>query len=366
MLASLAAIGAISGIAGGLAALLVLAERYIADYGECTITVNDEKKLTVQGGTSLLEALSSKKIFIPSACGGRGTCAYCKLKILDGGGPMGPTESPLLEPDEKSNDTRISCQVKVREDLRIEIPEELFAVKEFRGRVARIRDLTHDIKELRIELLEPKTIDFVAGQYVQLVCPPYPGSSEQVSRAYSMSNPPSDNRAVEMIIRLVPDGICTTWVFNHLKEGEEVTLTGPYGKFRLTDNDADMVWVAGGSGMAPFWSIARDMAEHGNQRTVSYFFGALTQKDLFLVDELHEIEEKLPKFRFIPALSQPEEGTEWSGETGLITTVAEKHLPDDCPAEAYLCGSGGMIRAACKTLESKGIPPERTYYDEFT
>jgi len=366
MLSLTIAVLVISTISGGLAALLVLAERFIANYGECQITINGEKTLAAEGGRSLLETLASQKIFIPSACGGRGTCALCKVKVLEGGGPVAPTELPLLSADERAANVRISCQVKVRNDIAIDIPPELFSVREYRGVVERIRDLTHDMKELGIRLVEPSEISFTAGQYVQLVAPEYKGSPEPVYRAYSVSSPPSRKDAIELIIRLVPGGICTTWVFNHLKRGDEVRLNGPYGQFGLTESDAEMIWIAGGSGMAPFWSIARDMAEKGVESKCTYFFGALTQKDLFLVDEFRELERKMPGFKFIPALSEPGEGGKWDGETGLITDVVGRHVEQGTVAEAYLCGSGGMIKAACKVLEAKGIPEERMFFDEFT
>jgi len=366
MISIVISVGVISFIAAALAALLVVAERTIANYGDCNITINGEKTLTVRGGTSLLEALASEKVFIPSACGGRGTCAYCKLKVLDGGGPVMPTELPLLERDEQEANVRISCQVKVRNDLAIEIPEELFAVKEFRGVVESIRDLTPDMKEIRIKLLEPDRIEFVPGQYVQLVAPAYGDNPEPVYRAYSLSNPPSDGDAVELIVRLVPGGICTTWIFTMLKEGDEVMLNGPYGDFRLSDSNAEMIWIAGGSGMAPFWSIARHMAENDIRRPCTYLFGALTRRDLFFLDEFREVQKQLPNFRFVPALSNPDEGDTWTGETGLITEVADRHVAPGTGAEAYLCGSGGMIEAACRVLETKHIPEERRFYDSFT
>ncbi len=366
MTSILISVGIISVIAAALAALLVLAEHTIANYGDCTITINAEKKLVVRGGVSLLEALNSEKIFIPSACGGRGTCAYCKLKVLDGGGPVMPTELPFLDEEERSSNVRISCQVKVRNDLAIEIPEELFAVKEFRGVVESIRDLTPDMKEIRIKLIEPDRIKFVPGQYVQLVAPAYGDNPEPVYRAYSLSSVPSDDGTVELIIRLVPGGICTTWVFTVLKEGDEVTMNGPYGDFRLSDSDAEMIWIAGGSGMAPFWSIIRYMAEKNIQRKCTYFFGALTRKDMFLLDELRDIQKTLPNFKFVPALSNPDEADAWTGDTGLITEVLDRHIEAGTEAEAYLCGSGGMIDAACTALEAKHIPEERRFYDSFT
>ena len=349
-----------------LAALLIVAERYMVNYGACTIDVNDgARQLEIDGGDTLLESLKTEGIFIPSACGGRGTCSYCKVKVLEGGGPLLPTEGPLLTADEIADDLRVSCQIKVRNGLKILIPEDLFAVREYRGVVERISDLTHDIKALRIRLIEPDTLTFVAGQYIQLEAPAYGDNPEPVYRAYSMSNPPSDDRAVETIIRLVPGGICTTWVFQHLSEGDEVTLNGPYGDFRLSDSNREMIWIAGGSGMSPFRSMVRYMAEAGIERKTTYFFGAVQRRDLFLLDDLTELARKLPWFEFIPALSAPSEQDDWTGETGLITEVVDRHIPDGRELEGYLCGSAGMIEAAHDLLRTKGMTDDRVFYDKF-
>jgi Na+-transporting NADH:ubiquinone oxidoreductase subunit F len=355
-------------LSGVLATLLVLAERFLVNYGPCTIDVNrGAKRFEVTGGEMLLTSLRNEGIFLPSACGGRGTCAYCKCQIDEGGGPVAPTEEPLLTDQEVGSSVRISCLVKVRNDLSIVVPEQLLFVRQFRGVVERIRDLTYDMKELRIKLIQPDTIDFIAGQYVQLDTPPYASVRESVFRAYSMSSPPSEKNAIELIIRLVPGGICTTWVFTLLKEGDEVTFTGPFGDFRLSDTDREMLWVAGGSGMAPFWSIIRDMREKNVQRRCTYFFGAVGKRDLFLIDELRELEQELPWFTFIPALSEPNDGDHWDGETGLITEVVDRHVKDSADEqEAYLCGSGGMIDAAINVLKGKNIPDERIFYDKFT
>jgi len=357
--------GATSGI---LAVLLVIAERYLANYGTCAIDINQgAKRLEVQGGRPLLATLMAERIFIPSACGGRGTCAYCKVKVTRGGGQLIPTEENLLTPEEIADSVRISCQLKVRTDMAIEIPEHLFLVKQFTGVVERMQDLTGDIKLVRIRLKEPETIAFTPGQYIQLECPAYGGSPEPIYRAYSIASPPSDDHHIELIIRLAPGGICTTWVFTMLKEGDAVRLNGPYGEFRLSDDpDREMIWIAGGSGMAPFWSIVRHMREQGIERRCRYFFGAVRRRDLFLVDELRQLEKDLPGFRFIPALSGPEEGDHWEGETGLITEMVDRHLDDGANEEGYLCGSAGMIDASVKVLNGKGIPEERIYYDKFT
>lgn len=357
----------ISGICAALAVLLLIAERYLANYGQCRLTINaGERELDVKGGRTVLESLMEEGIFIPSACGGRGTCAYCKLKITEGGGEIVPTELPFLTEEEQSDSVRLSCQVKVRNDLALVIPEELFLVREYRGVVERIRDLTHDIKEVRIRLVEPETMEFEAGRYIQLETPAYGDNPEAVYRAYSMSNPPSDSRAVELIVRLVPEGICTTWVFTILAEGDEVVLNGPYGEFGLADTDREMVWIAGGSGLAPFYGMIRHMKERKIARKCTFFFGALAKRDLFLVDELRKIEKEMRNFTFVPALSEPAPEDDWNGETGLITEILDRHVDDAGGKEFYLCGSGGMIEAAHKMLEDKGADEELIYYDKFT
>ncbi len=348
-----------------LATLLVLAEKRILNYGACTIDINQgEKTLNVPGGGSLLGTLGEQEIFIPSACGGRGSCAYCKVQVHDGAGPVGPIEEPYLTPEERKKDVRLSCQVKVRNDLKIEIPKEYFSVKKFSAKLLHKKPLTHDIVELRLELLEPNQIAFTAGQYVQLESEDYKGK-ESVMRAYSISSPPSDTNHVELIVRRVPNGICTTWVFDHVKEKQKISLSGPYGEFQLSDTDAPIICIAGGSGMAPIWSIVRDMKEKGISRETTYFFGALTQRDLFFVDELKALEAELPWFHFVPALSNEPDDSGWDGEQGLITDVVARHFPDTSKHEAYLCGSPGMINACLKVLSQGGMPDENIFYDKF-
>lgn len=364
MMGILPAILIVSSIAAALAAALVIAQRFVADYGECEIKINDSESITVEGGATLLESLTQNKIFIPSACGGRGTCAYCKLKVLDGGGPIVPTEEPYLDADEKKDGIRLSCQVKVRNDLRIQIPEELIAIKEYACTCTRIRDLTHDIKEFRFELKEPATIDYIPGQYVQLFCPAY-GGNEEVYRAYSIASNPAEKGIVDLIIRLVPGGICTTWCFEHLKEGDEVRINGPYGEFRLADTDAPVILVAGGSGMAPMKCILHHMKNTGNSRKATYLFGANRVKEMFYMDLMKEFEKSLKDFRFVPVISKPGEDEKWDGETGLVTESLRRNFKDASGHEGYLCGSPGMIDAAIKVLVDLGMPEDKISYDKF-
>lgn len=356
----------VTSVAVFLALLMVIADATIANYGEVNINVNDgSKDLTVKGGQPLLKALNSEGIFIPSACGGRGSCGLCKVQVVKGGGQLLPTELPWLSEEERKDNVRLSCQFKVKEDIEIKIPEELFLVKEFKTRVAAIRDLTYDIKEVTLELIDPPEINAAAGQFIQFQVPEYELTDEEVYRAYSMSSAPSDNKHVELEIRLVPNGICTTYVHKFLKEGDLVTINGPYGDFYLRDTQREIIFVAGGSGMAPIKAILLDMEEKKIARKIRYFFGARSTRDLFLVDEMKRLENALPDFTFIPALSAPEEGEAWNGETGLITEVMDRMLEHVEETEAYLCGSPGMIDACIKVLEDKGVPEERIFYDKF-
>jgi Na+-transporting NADH:ubiquinone oxidoreductase subunit F len=352
-------------IAVVLALLMVIADATVGNYGVVKITINDKKELEVLGGQPLLKALNNEGVFIPSACGGRGSCGLCKVQVLEGGGNYLPTELPWISEEERSDNIRLSCQFKVKNDVAIKIPEELFSVRQFTTTVESIRDLTHDIKEVRLKLEDPPEIEMKAGQFIQFQVPEYELTDEPVYRAYSMASVPSDTNHIELEIRLVPNGICTTYVHKHLKEGDTVMVNGPYGEFFLRDTDRDIICIAGGSGMAPLKSILLDMAEHESPRTARYFFGARTGKDLFLLDEMKELEERMKDFKFIPALSEPQPEDNWTGETGLITDVVKRMAENASEAEAYLCGSPGMIDACVKVLKELGMPEERIYFDKF-
>ena len=355
----------VSFIGAALAALLAVSQRCLADYGECKILLNSEKQISVQGGRSLLSVLTEKKIFIPSACGGRGTCGLCKLKVVEGAGLLLPTEEPYLDNEERESGIRLSCQVKVRNDLKIQIPDELFSIREFTCKCTEITDLTHDIKQFRFEMLEPDTIDYVPGQYVQLLTPVYEKSSEEVYRAYSISSDPADKHNIEMIIRLVPGGICTTYCFEYLKVGDEVKLNGPYGNFRLSSTDAPIVFIAGGSGMAPIKCMLHFMKNTNNQRKAGYFFGANKVKELFLTDLMKQFQNELPDFSFVPVVASHDPNEKWDGQTGLVTEAVKKNLKNASECEGYLCGSPGMVDAALKVLVELGVSEDKIFYDKF-
>jgi Na+-transporting NADH:ubiquinone oxidoreductase subunit F len=358
-------VGTMCGIAGLLAVIVLIADATVGDYGTVELTVNERKKLLVPGGRPLLSTLKEQGIFIPSACGGRGSCGLCKVQIVSGAGSPVQTELPWLNEDERRRQVRLGCQVKVKAALQVRIPEELLSVRQYRTVVTSMRDLTHDIKEVRLQLTEPAEMDFIAGQFIQLEVPAYELTEEPVYRAYSISSPPSSRNEIELEIRLVPNGICTTYVHRHLKKGDAVTINGPYGEFFRRDGESEMICIAGGSGMAPIKSLLNDMLDKGIKRPARYFFGARSRRDLFLMDEMKALEKKLPTFQFIPALSAPMPEDQWSGETGLITDVVARHVPDASGKEAYLCGSPLMIDACIKVLKAKGMAEDRIYFDKF-
>ena len=218
----------IAGLTTVLAIIILIAERYLMDYGEVDLHVND-KTFHVKGGNTLLNTLKEQKVFIPSACGGRATCAYCKVKAVSGFSEVLPTEIPLLTKEEIEANVRLSCQIKVKNEAAIEIPEELFRIKEYRATYELMRDLTYDIRLFRFKLIEPAHIDYKAGQYIQFRSPEYGEVSEPVYRAYSMCSRCEDKDHIELMVRRVPEGIATTYLFDHLKVGEEVVFTGPFG-----------------------------------------------------------------------------------------------------------------------------------------
>lgn len=348
-------------ISATLAMLLAFADKYIASYGECKIVINKENELIVEGGNPLLAYLTDNKIFIPSACGGKGTCGYCKLKVLEGGGPVLPTETPYLTRQDILHSIRIACQVKVKNDVELTIPEDLLAAQQFKAIIEKIDDLTHDIKRIYFKLIEPNQIKFKPGQYIQFCIP-----DTNEYRAYSVASQPSITDKIELMVRLVPGGLCSTYMHEALEEGDEAYITGPYGEFFLHEESTkNIICVGGGCGMAPIKSILNHLLEKGTKRKIIYFFGARQKRDLFYTEELEALEKKYENFTYIPALSEPVPEDNWTGEVGLITEVMQKYLEYDKNQEAYLCGPAPMIDAAIGVLTPKGINVNEIYYDKF-
>jgi Na+-transporting NADH:ubiquinone oxidoreductase subunit F len=356
----------VSAISGILAVVIILAEHYLNNYGECEININDGKRvLKADGGSSLLSTLAAQKIFIPSACGGKATCGLCKVIIKSGAGPILPTEEPYLDARQREQGYRMACQVKVKGNMTIEVPDELFNIREFNTTIESITQWTHDIKGLRLKLPPGDSITFKAGQYVNFYSKPYAKVKESVFRAYSIASVPSDHDAIELIIRQVPEGLCTTYVHTMLKEGDPVTISGPYGDFFLRGEHRHLIMIAGGSGLAPIRSLVLDILEKGLDLDMTFFFGAVTKRDLYNLEELYGLQEKYSNFHFVPALSKPAPEDNWTGEVGLITDVVGRMMGGGDAKEAYLCGSPGMINACIQVLTKNGLTEDRIYYDKF-
>ena len=344
-----------------LGILLVLADKFLADYGECRLVINGEKEFTVRGGSTILSYLSANRIFIPSACGGKATCGLCKGRVVTDIGPLLPTERPFMDKQEIADNTRLLCQVKVKKDTGILIPEEYFLVREFLSEVESIELLTHDTRLFRFKLIEPAEIEFKPGQFVQFRIPK---AGEE--RAYSIASSPNKPGIVELIVRLVPGGLCTTYMFDKLKAGDSIYITGPYGEFYLREEAEDpIVCVAGGSGSAPVRSIITYLREKKSARKIISFYGGRTPGDIYFTDYYEEVVKDLNDFTHIPAISEPEDGDGWKGEKGLITEPMERHLGDLSNYEAYMCGPPAMLHFCTLLLKKHGIDENRIYFDEF-
>lgn len=371
----LASAGVLGGLAGTLALVLILSERYIANYGVCKVNINDDDEVSFDcdGGKNLLMALAERKIFIASACGGQGTCGYCKVQILEGGGTVLPTERGHLTRVEVRDHVRLSCQVKVKSDVKLRIPAELLAVQEFACLCEKIEKLTHDTNLVRLKLVEPDTIDFKPGQYCQIDVPQdyllrlKPPIFEPTYRAYSVASMPKERHALEFFIRLVPGGICTGWVHSALKEGDRVRVTGPYGDFFLReDSDRPILCVGGGSGVAPVRSIVEHLFDKGTQREVYCVAGQRAVKDLYWHVVNVERARQHSNFHYYPSLSALDRGDPWDWDTDFAHLVVDRIIEDASEFECYLCGPPVMIDAVIDTVRAKGLPEERIFFDKFS
>jgi Na+-transporting NADH:ubiquinone oxidoreductase subunit F len=360
----LLSVASFAGLTVLLSAGLMLAERLLINYGICKLDINaGEKPLEVDGGQTLLSSLYSSEIFIPSACGGKGSCGHCKITVTSGGGPVLPTETPYLKRKEIRSGVRLACQVKIREDIYVRIPEDYLNVKLFSATVASTRSLTYDIKEIRMSLNDPPEISQRPGQYVQVQAPSPDGP---VFRAYSISSAVYEPTTVELVVRLVPGGIGSTYLHN-LEVNDKVAFTGPYGDFYLNENPSvEIICVGGGAGMAPMKNIIYTIYERWPERSCWLFFGCRTTKDIFYLEQFKKLEAEHSNFHVVYALSDELEPDEkWDGETGFIHLAVDKYLEPGIPRQAFLCGPPLMIEAVTRILEEKGIRSEDIFYDEF-
>lgn len=329
------------------------------------LTINDRPPIQTPTGQSLLAALKAQAVFVPSACSGHGICGLCRVEVLAGAGPCTAREETLLSEAERLAGIRLACQIPVERDLQLSIPNDFFSAREYKAKVVALRALTPDIREITLQLLSPPAMDFKAGQYIQLRIPPYEQSRRTIYRAYSIASPPSVHGRLELEVRQVLNGIGTTYLCKHLTLNTDLVFNGPYGEFYLRESNRPIILIAGGAGMAPMKAMLCDMQERKILRSVRYFFGTRARHDLFLTDEMQSLQQSLADFKFIPALSQPLPEDRWTGETGLITEVLQRHLENLFPGEAYLCGSPAMIQACIKILHEKGVTTDRIFYDTF-
>ncbi len=358
------AILVIGGLFTVLAVLLLVAERYLVRYGICSVGINAGFRVfKLQGGGTLLAALYDNKVFIPSACGGKGSCGYCKVTVTAGGGPVLPTETTFLNRRDVRSGVRLACQVKIKQDMEIRIPEELLNARQYQARVAKVVTLTRDIKQLDFDLLDPQDIEQRPGQYVQIQAPSAEGP---VFRAYSISSPNYERQRVQLNVRLVPGGIASTYLHG-LAEGDPVVLTGPYGEFRLSeDPDCEIVCVGGGCGMAPMRNIIYSLYHRWPERSCRLFFGCRTTKDVFYLDEFRQLAKKHPQLKVVYALSDPLGPDEsWDGEAGFIHLAVDKILTAKVKRQAFLCGPPPMIEAVMDVLKTKGSADADIFYDKF-
>ncbi len=387
-----------------LVAVILVARSRLVSSGDVTIEINGEKTIRVPAGDKLLGTLSNQGIFLASACGGGGSCAQCKCIVTDGGGSMLATEEAHFSPREAREGWRLSCQTPVKQDMVIEVPEDVFGVKQWECTVASNPNVATFIKELTLQLPEGENVDFRAGGYVQLECPPhhvkysdfdipeeYRGDwerfgffnveskvDETVIRAYSMANYPEEKGLVKFNIRAatpppnnlaLPAGQMSSWVFS-LKPGDKVKVYGPFGEFFAKETEAEMVFIGGGAGMAPMRSHIFDQLKRPNsKRKISFWYGARSLREAFYMDEYDKLAEENDNFEWHLALSDPQPEDNWEGLTGFIHTVLyENYLkdheaPEDC--EYYMCGPPMMNAAVIKMLEDLGVEPENILLDDF-
>ena len=389
-----------------LTAVLMGARARLVSSGEVKILVNHdaENSFTTRAGNTLLNTLSARKVFIPSACGGKGTCGVCKVHVLGGGGAMLPTEEAHITRGEAREGVRLSCQVKVKQDMEIELEPEIFSVRKWTCKVRSNENVATFIKELILELPEGEDVPFRAGGYIQIECPPHVLSykdfaveeeyradwdkfdmwrfvstvKEPVTRAYSMASYPEEKGIIMLNVRIasppprqpdVPPGIMSSYIFG-LKPGDDVVISGPFGEFFAKETDNEMCFIGGGAGMAPMRSHIFDQFRRlATDRKVTFWYGARSLREAFYVDHFDKIAEEFPNFEWHLALSDPLPEDNWTGKTGYIHQVTLDSYLKDHPSpedvEFYMCGPPMMNVAVIKMLEDLGVEPENIMLDDF-
>jgi Na+-transporting NADH:ubiquinone oxidoreductase subunit F len=388
-----------------LVAVILVARARLVASGDVKVEINSQKTISVPAGGKLLGALADAGVFVSSACGGGGTCAQCRVKVLEGGGEILATERAHINNREAREGCRLSCQVAVKQDMKIEVPPEAFETKKWECEVISNHNVATFIKEFKLKLPEGEQVDFKPGGYIQIECPPHEVAykdfdieeeyrddwdkynvwryvskvEEPVTRAYSMANYPGEKGIIMLNVRVAsphprapegtPPGKMSSYIFSR-KPGDKVTISGPYGEFFIKDSDAEMVYIGGGAGMAPLRSHIYELfKERKTKRKVSYWYGGRSSRELFYVDEFREIEKEFPNFKFHIALSEPLPADNWTGYTGFIHQVLYDEYLKDHPApediEYYICGPPMMNSAVFTMLDELGVEKENIAYDDF-
>ena len=387
-----------------LVAIILFARSQLVATGNVNILVNGEKTLQAPVGSKLLGALAENKLFVSSACGGGGTCGQCKVKVFEGGGSLLPTEEGHINKREAAHGERLSCQVAVKQDMKIEVEESVFGVKQWECTVKSNDNVATFIKELVLQIPEGETVPFRAGGYIQIECPPHTVHykdfdvdkeyhsdwdkfnvwrytskvDETVTRAYSMANYPEESDIIMLNVRIaspppgrddIKPGLMSSYIWS-LKPGDKVTISGPFGEFFAKETDAEMVFVGGGAGMAPMRSHIFDQLKRlSSKRKITFWYGARSLREAFYVDEFDKLAEENENFEWHLALSDPLEEDNWTGYTGFIHDVLYKNYLKDHPApedcEFYMCGPPMMNAAVIRMLKDLGVEDENILLDDF-
>jgi Na+-transporting NADH:ubiquinone oxidoreductase subunit F len=348
-----------------LLVMIFTASKFLIPTKPVELIINNKEPVIIETGQTLLGALYNTDIFIPSACGGKGTCGYCKVKINDGGGSILPTELDFLDRIEKKEGIRLACQVKILNNIDISIPQHLLDVKEFISTVESTVQLTDDIIEINLAISQGNQIEYNCGQYIQVKIPHKDSPGGYLFRAYSIASSQFDSSKVTLNVKLIPDGIGSTWLHN-LEHSQKVSFTGPYGDWNWNRSiDSDLVLIGGGVGMAPMRSIILSITQIDPNKKIFLYFGARAKKDLFYIDQFLTLQENFPNLHIIPALSEPLNTDNWNGETGFISTVFENRYTSSNHPQAFLCGPPLMIESAFISLEKKSFLPDNIFYDKF-
>ena len=387
-----------------LVGIIMVARSRLVSTGNVNITINDEKTISVPAGGKLLQTLAEQQLFVPSACGGGGTCAQCKVQIKEGGGSILPTEESHITKREAACGDRLSCQVAVKQDMRIFVPEEVFGVKKWECEVVSNENVATFIKQLVLRLPEGEDVNFRAGGYIQIAAPDHivdykefdveneyredwdkfnlwqytSKVSEPIERAYSMANYPEEKGIIMLNVRIaspppgsdVPPGQMSSYIFN-LKPGDKVTISGPFGEFYARDTEKEMVFIGGGAGMAPMRSHIFDQLKRlkNRNRKISFWYGARSKREMFYVEDFDELDKEFDNFEWHVALSDAMPDDEWDGYTGFIHNVLyEEYLkdhpaPEDC--EYYMCGPPIMNQSVTNMLLDLGVDKEDIMLDDF-